>query len=367
MTAKLPAGPYRAVVETKDAFGKAVTARRQLDVLDPEAGTFAIKVPNLVAAPKWSLEPGEEFLALWGTGYDSGRAFVEVEHRGKIAPGVLDATGQDAGDREGGRHRGDARRVHRPRHAGPREPGVPDQHRVDVPWTNKDLTVKWEHFVSKLEPGKKETFTAVVTGPDAKRAVAEMVAALYDASLDAYLPHDWMHQLRRLPPGLLQLAVALREPAAAARVVQGQLAGPDGPRGPAVPPVPARPDGEPVRLPVLRPQRGAAHGRRAMPPGAADAHGRGGGPGRPPQIAAGRGPGRGGLPQGRRQGRAVRTAGERRRGQERPRRRRGRRAAGRTWTTWPPARTSTRRPSSSRTSRPTPRARSAWSSPCRRR
>jgi hypothetical protein len=61
-----------------------------------------------------------------------------------------------------------------------------------VPWTNKNLTVKWERFVNKLEPGAKETFTAVISGPDAKKAVAEMVAAMYDSSLDAYLPHDWM-------------------------------------------------------------------------------------------------------------------------------------------------------------------------------
>ena len=64
--------------------------------------------------------------------------------------------------------------------------------KVDVPWTNKKLTIKWEHFVSKLEPGHKETWTAVITGPDAKKAVAEMVAALYDQSLDAYRPHAWM-------------------------------------------------------------------------------------------------------------------------------------------------------------------------------
>ena len=63
---------------------------------------------------------------------------------------------------------------------------------VDVPWTNKKLTVKWEHFSSKLGPAQKDTWTAVVSGPDAKRTVAEMVAGLYDASLDAYLPHRWM-------------------------------------------------------------------------------------------------------------------------------------------------------------------------------
>ena len=54
--------------------------------------------------------------------------------------------------------------------------------------------MKWEHFVTKLEPGKKETYTAVITGPKAQKVAAEMVATMYDASLDAYLPHNWMHK-----------------------------------------------------------------------------------------------------------------------------------------------------------------------------
>ncbi len=62
---------------------------------------------------------------------------------------------------------------------------------VNVPWTNKDLSLKWEHFVSKLKPAQQETWTAVIEGSDAEARVAEMVATLYDASLDAYRPHDW--------------------------------------------------------------------------------------------------------------------------------------------------------------------------------
>jgi len=42
----------------------------------------------------------------------------------------------------------------------PEEANAPDH--VNVPWTNKNLTVKWEHFVSKLEPNRKETFTALI-------------------------------------------------------------------------------------------------------------------------------------------------------------------------------------------------------------
>src|SRR5262249_6604324 len=63
-------------------------------------------------------------------------------------------------------------------------------------WSNKDLKVSWQHHTSKLEPGRKETWTAVITGPSAQKAVAEMVATLYDESLDAYLPHRWMQKLQ---------------------------------------------------------------------------------------------------------------------------------------------------------------------------
>jgi uncharacterized protein YfaS (alpha-2-macroglobulin family) len=40
-------------------------------------------------------------------------------------------------------------------------------------------------------PGEKETWTAIISGPDSKRAAAEMVATLYDASLDQFNQHDW--------------------------------------------------------------------------------------------------------------------------------------------------------------------------------
>ena len=42
------------------------------------------RIAFLLAAPDWDLQPGDEFMALWGTGYDEGRAFVEIEQRNKI-------------------------------------------------------------------------------------------------------------------------------------------------------------------------------------------------------------------------------------------------------------------------------------------
>ena len=188
---KLEAGAYRAVLATQDRFGKKVTALLPLVVLKPDARRLSVKVPNLVAAPAWTLEPGQEFMALWGSGYEKARAYLEIEHRGKqlqafwTEPGASQQPIKQAVTealRGGFTLRVTMVRENR---------AYLTVHQVEVPWSNKKLSVAWEHFVSKLEPAQRETWTAVISGPDAKHAAAEMVAALYDRSLDAYLPHAW--------------------------------------------------------------------------------------------------------------------------------------------------------------------------------
>jgi hypothetical protein len=194
VSARLPAGIFRVIAESKDKFGKTVTSKSQLQVIEPTAMHLNIKVPNVIEAPTWTVEPGNEFTMFWGSGYNEGRVFLEVEHRGKILQAYWTEPGRTQAQLKApvteamrGGFTVRATFVHENR-------AYLTTRHVDVPWSNKDLTVKWETFRSKLEPGKKEMFTAIVTGPDAKRAVAEMVAAVYDQSLDAYLPHDWMHK-----------------------------------------------------------------------------------------------------------------------------------------------------------------------------
>jgi hypothetical protein len=195
----LAAGAYRAVLETQDRFGKKVTGQLPLQVLRPEAPKLAIRIPQLLAAPDWKPQPGQEFMALWGTGYDEGRAFIEIERRHHMVQRYWTKAGQTQQQikvavteaMRGGFF------VHvtyvRENRA------CLQTHKVNVPWKNKDLDLKWEHFVSKLQPGQKETWTIVVQSPkpkvpSAEKAVAEMVATLYDESLDAFAPLNWPHQ-----------------------------------------------------------------------------------------------------------------------------------------------------------------------------
>jgi len=187
----LEAGIYRGKFETQDRFGKSVTALLPLQVLDPESRQLSIRIPDLFAVEKPSIEPGEQFTCLWGSGYDKARAFVEIEHRGQLIQSfwtrpqdtqVLIQQDVTEAMRGGFTVRTTMVRENR---------AYLRTQRITVPWSNKQLQVKWEHFVSKLEPGSKERWTAVISGPDAAAVAAEFVATMYDASLDAYLPHSW--------------------------------------------------------------------------------------------------------------------------------------------------------------------------------
>jgi alpha-2-macroglobulin-like protein/alpha-2-macroglobulin family protein/MG2 domain-containing protein len=197
---KLGTGAYRVVLETQDRFAKKVTGKLPLQVLDPEATHLDIKIPHLLTGPSWQAQPGEDFSALWGTGYDPGRAFIEIEHRHQMLQRFWTRPGQmqqqiklAVTEAMRGGFTLHVTQIRENR-------AYLDSRKVEVPWNNKELDIKWEHFVSKLQPDQKETWTAVISkhasgsatpGADAEHKAAEMVATLYDESLDAFAPFNW--------------------------------------------------------------------------------------------------------------------------------------------------------------------------------
>lgn len=62
---------------------------------------------------------------------------------------------------------------------------------VTVPWTNKTLDVQFSTFRDKTEPGSEEKWEVTVKGAKGEKLAAEMLASMYDASLDQFKPHSW--------------------------------------------------------------------------------------------------------------------------------------------------------------------------------
>ena len=197
-TPTLSAGLYRAEFEIPSAAGApAVRARHTIEVIDSTATRYAIKRAFALRSKSLTAEPGSEFQAIAGTGYETGRALIEILQEGETLSRFWTQPGQTQW---------------------PVSVKVRDQHRggftvrawivrdgrlhlitlpVDVPWTNKKLVIAWQRFTRRVEPATQEVWRATITsaadplvGPAAP-ALAEMVATLYDQSLDAINPQQW--------------------------------------------------------------------------------------------------------------------------------------------------------------------------------
>ncbi|QNA45305.1 alpha-2-macroglobulin family protein [Lacibacter sediminis] len=62
---------------------------------------------------------------------------------------------------------------------------------VSVPWTNKELKITYETFRDKTLPGSEEQWKIKISGYKGDKVAAELLASMYDASLDQFKPHQW--------------------------------------------------------------------------------------------------------------------------------------------------------------------------------
>ena len=60
-----------------------------------------------------------------------------------------------------------------------------------VPWTNKELNISFDTYRDKTLPGSEEKWKVKISGNKEQKVAAEMLASMYDASLDQFKPHSW--------------------------------------------------------------------------------------------------------------------------------------------------------------------------------
>ncbi|HMO63497.1 MAG TPA: MG2 domain-containing protein [Ferruginibacter sp.] len=62
---------------------------------------------------------------------------------------------------------------------------------IEVPWNNKTLNISYQTFRDKILPGAQEKWTVKISGDKGDKMSAELLAAMYDASLDQFKTHNW--------------------------------------------------------------------------------------------------------------------------------------------------------------------------------
>jgi len=198
----LGAGAYRLLYETKDDFG--AVCKDSLSFLVVGKAKPAFKLPLVLKAEKPSVVVGGTSRFLVDGGWSGQPLLFETFRGGELWERRWIEAGKDGGvidvpvgeDLRGG--------------FGARITAVRDHQfmsqeaSVFVPWDNKELGISFATFRDKLTPGGRETWRVTVktpkgssattglsatTGSSAEKGAAELLAYMYDRSLDIFAPH----------------------------------------------------------------------------------------------------------------------------------------------------------------------------------
>jgi len=194
----LRAGAYRLRYRTTDDFGRAFTTAQELVVVGART-SLALPAVLLVEAPSVKVGGTARLFVHSGLGeqpllLDICRAGSVVERRRLNAAegGVIEIPVGEA-QRGGFAVRLTAERDHQL---------IQIDRSVSVPWDNKQLAVSFSTFRDRIRPGGKETWRITVKDPAGKPVEAggaELLAYMYDRSLDIFAPHTPPNPLSLYP------------------------------------------------------------------------------------------------------------------------------------------------------------------------
>ncbi len=202
-------GHYLIELSATDAFGKEVTQKAIFQLFDKDGKTPATPVTAWTHLMQETLEPNDTLKLLLASSYPDVRFLLEVEVRGSGVRTNRIIHSEEINLSNAQRMvripvteewRGNAvmhlRAVRNNELLG-------STHSINVPYTNKQLDVKLETFRKEMTPDDKEEWTLRITDKKGKPVKAELLATMYDASLDVLAANNWsLSPYRSLNPRL---------------------------------------------------------------------------------------------------------------------------------------------------------------------
>lgn len=184
-------GFYRLRFETRDRYGMDLKSEKYVSVLSPQSRIAPLMMPVYFYASGTTVSVGDTVRMLVGSAFPDIQAQFILEQDGRILKKenlTLNREQRWIAIPVEEHHRGGfschvyflkyQRTYHR-------------EQFISVPWDNKKLQIEMATFRDRLQPGEKERWQIIIRNPVADSIGAEMVATLYDASLDAFRPHRW--------------------------------------------------------------------------------------------------------------------------------------------------------------------------------
>lgn len=182
-------GVYIIEALCKDKFGEDVKAFAYFTLFNQDNTNIPEQTPDWFYFPKTKAEPGEKISYILHSAYPNVNYMFELEHQGKALVTKTVTTAMQ-----------------------PNEIIVEESYRgnfafhttfiknnrfyhhsnvVTVPYTNKELDIEFQTFRNKLLPGQQEEWKLIIKDKKGDKAAAELMAGMYDASLDAFAANNW--------------------------------------------------------------------------------------------------------------------------------------------------------------------------------
>jgi len=198
-TKKWASGKYIAIATAKDKWGQLIKDEQIFTLVNSSAERIVDHQMFDISIDKEIYEPNEFVTLSVGASVDNMTVFVAVEKNHKTV-----STHQIRLDNQ-------IKKIKFPVYEDDRGGFAVKWHRVNynaidsgvlhisVPYESKKLSIETLTFRDLLEPGASQKWSFKIKGVHKEKATAEMLASMYDVSLDQFKPHDWKFNPIQLP------------------------------------------------------------------------------------------------------------------------------------------------------------------------
>ncbi|MBK8506614.1 MAG: hypothetical protein IPL46_33125 [Saprospiraceae bacterium] len=191
----LPASRYQIALSVQDSEGHQIDSEFEIELVDSDSTYVPSNKMLYILSSHLTYEPGETCILKVASPF-SGSLFWRIERMNELGPGQWQSFN------------------------GWREIEIPIEESdrgglfvhfqlafenrffnesvaLDVPWTNKQLDFKVLTLRDVTKPGTRENVELQITRPVGSSMKSEIVASMFDASLDVLFPHAWNLDLYR--------------------------------------------------------------------------------------------------------------------------------------------------------------------------
>lgn len=184
-------GVYKLVFQSTDAFGESVESTQYTVVFDASSSALPYRTECWFTPLTDTAEPGQKARILIGSAYNNIRALIQVCLPGKIIREnwvKLDGGQKNIEIPIVEEYRGNLsfnflffaeNKI------------MSRQHIIQVPFSNKKIQIVTESLRQSTEPGAEEKYTFRLLNYKGQLPQAEILAVMYDASLDAFRKAEW--------------------------------------------------------------------------------------------------------------------------------------------------------------------------------